>query len=99
MPSLKIQCRRYKAVGLLLLMGMVSILGSAMPAGAEPLHAEIYPQLGHTGGVLSAVVSPDARMVLTGGNDSTARFRSVWRDSPHNFICNRRIPIFGWRFA
>jgi WD40 repeat protein len=72
MPSLKILCRGYKTVGLLLLTWVFSI-GSAIPAAAEPLLAKIYPQLGHASAVLSAVVSPDGRMVLTGGNDRTAR--------------------------
>jgi WD40 repeat protein len=34
---------------------------------------EVYPQLGHTGWVLSVAFSPDGRQVLSGSNDNTIK--------------------------
>jgi WD40 repeat protein len=65
--------QRCDVLVLFLWAGMVSIPGSTFPAAAEPLHADIVTQLGHSNSVSSVAVSPDGRTVLTGSWDNTAR--------------------------
>src|SRR5450756_128800 len=99
MPSLRVLCRGHKAVVLQLLMGVVSILGSAIPAGAEPLRAEIVTQLGHSGAVRSAALSPDGRTALTGSDDNTARLWDVASGRELRQLTGHTDPVYYVAFS
>ena len=46
-------------------------------AGQTGQKVEVYPQLGHAGGVVSVAFSPDGKQALSGSNDSTLKLWDI----------------------
>ena len=64
---------RLRAVLRIVAVEIAVAFASAFAAAEERPQAEIIPQLGHSGEVLSVAIAPDGKTALSGSDDKTLR--------------------------